>query len=129
MQSKSANAVFSLVTEHTFRGFIYDASTRTLHAKLTIYGYVPNKLPSNYSGYFAGAAGTAVPTSASANDVAANSLQPLLQPMPILLSANGSTALLHLNRITFLLLAFVLHAYVGSWFGAAAHYTKTIEIN
>lgn len=120
MQSKSANAIFSLVTEHTFRGFIYDASTRALHAKLTIYGFVPNKLPSNYSGYFAAATtATAAPAQASpTNDVAQNGVQPLLlQPMPILLNANGAPALGNLNRITFLPLACVLYAYARSWCG------------
>lgn len=113
MQSKSANAIFSLVTEHTFRGLIYDPHTRTLHAKLTIYGFVPNKLPSNYSGYFAGA--MAAPTSPSTNDVPPNASTPLLlQPMPILLSTNttaATAALLNLNRITFMSLAIVLLPY------------------
>lgn len=109
MQSRSANAVFALVTEHTFRGLMYDTYTRTLHAKLTIYGFVPNKLPSNYSGYFSAA--TAAAATASAYDVVQNSSQPP-QPMPILLSTNGSTIDYNLNRIIlFLYVIFILYAY------------------
>lgn len=58
------------MTEHTFKGLATDTNTTSLMAKLTIYGYQPNKLPSNYRAiYFMD---TFEGTTHSANNVASN---------------------------------------------------------
>lgn len=47
-QSKTAGVTFVLMTEHEFRGIVYDTNARQLFANLYVYGYKRDKLPVDY---------------------------------------------------------------------------------
>lgn len=48
VQSKTAGVTFLLMTEHEFRGIVYDTNTHILFANLYVYGYKAEKLPADY---------------------------------------------------------------------------------
>lgn len=47
-QSKTAGVTFLLMTEHEFRGIVYDTNAHQLFANLYVYGYKRDKLPVDY---------------------------------------------------------------------------------
>lgn len=47
-QSKTAGVTFLLMSEHEFRGMVYDSHAHILFANLYVYGYKRDKLPADY---------------------------------------------------------------------------------